>query len=60
MVGLGSGGVKEDVYTLGKRVAEEDTGDGSRSKFMQRVRLKPRITQTIKDKKFGVIGKSPE
>ena len=44
VIGLGSGRVKEDVYTLSKQVAEEDTGGGLRSKFMQRVRSKPWIT----------------
>ena len=34
VIGLGSGRVKEDVCTLSKQVAEEDTGGGSRSKFM--------------------------
>ena len=60
VIGLGSGRVKADVCTLSKRVAEEDIGGGSRSKFMQRVRSKPWITQTTKDTKFGVIGRSPE
>ena len=53
-------GVTTNVCTLRKQVAEEDIGGGSRSKFMQRVRLKPWITQTTKDIKFGVIRRSPE
>ena len=60
VIGLGSGSVKADVCTLSKRVAEEDIGGRSRSKFMQRVLSKPWITQIAKDTKFGVIGKSPE
>ena len=47
-----SGRVKVDVCTLSKRVVEEDTGGGLRSKFMQQVQSKPRITQTSKDTKF--------
>ena len=54
------GRVKTDVCTLIKRVVEEYTRGGSRSKFMQQVRSKPWITQTTKDTKFGVIGRSPE
>ena len=60
VIGLSSGRVKVDVCTLSKRVAEKDTGGGSRSKFMQRVWSKPWITQIAKDTKFGVIGRSPE
>ena len=60
VIGPGSGRVKVDVCTLSKRVAEEDTGGVSRSKFMQLVWSKPWITQKDKDKKFGVIGRSLE
>ena len=60
VIGLGSGRVKVDVCILSKRVAEEDIGGRSRSKFMQQVLSNPWITQIAKDMKFGVIGKSLE
>ena len=60
VMGLSSGRVKANVYNFCKRVVEEDIRSGLRSKFMQRVRSKPWITQTAKDTMFGVIGRSPE
>ena len=60
VIGLGNGRVKADVCTLSKLVPEVDIEGGLRSKFMQRVQLKPWITQTAKDTMFGVIGRSFE